>query len=421
SAGLFADEAERRGLIEEAQLAARVLRIGRVHEDPAVEERAVEVRDERTDVARGERLGVDPVETLQVIDQPALFLGPERVVPFVAAVDPLPRIRDPDVRVAEEELADRRVERESVHAVPGRVDEHRRRTVDDVPRRDLLEPRLEAVLEPAALGLRDLAVHGEDRADRDVRFDVRRPVERIVEEDVVPDRELLRYRKDLVRLLRGHAAEVAAVVERLEDDLVGVDVELLLLLAVDVRLVGRAEDVDEPGLVDLPVDELRGERDVVQNIAERAGRLGVLPLLFDDVAPDRDHGAAHGILPWSSALCASISFTPCGGSARAHDHRSVSTERRPSRIALRWMGRCRSVRRFRIPLSSRRSMTAGCGWPYRLCLPTEISAISGLAAARTASDVDVPLPWCATLSTAAASPSPYLATSVSSTAVGMSP
>src|SRR5512143_1219989 len=51
--GLLRDEGERRGLVEEPQLARRgfgVLRIGRIVENAAGEEVAVEVRDERPDV-----------------------------------------------------------------------------------------------------------------------------------------------------------------------------------------------------------------------------------------------------------------------------------------------------------------------------------------------------------------------------------
>src|SRR5262245_60448564 len=43
---LLGDERERRGLVEQAQLALRVLLVGRIEEDPAVEQIAMEVRDQ---------------------------------------------------------------------------------------------------------------------------------------------------------------------------------------------------------------------------------------------------------------------------------------------------------------------------------------------------------------------------------------
>ena len=50
--GLLGDERERCGLVEHAQLAVGVLAVAGVEEDPAVEQVAVEVGDQRADVAR---------------------------------------------------------------------------------------------------------------------------------------------------------------------------------------------------------------------------------------------------------------------------------------------------------------------------------------------------------------------------------
>ena len=53
------------------------------------------------------------------------------------------------------------------------------------------------------------------------------------------------HAEELLGFLAGHAGEVPAVVECLVDDVMRPRVELLYLLAVDVALVGTAEDVDE--------------------------------------------------------------------------------------------------------------------------------------------------------------------------------
>ena len=52
AAGLLRDEGEGVGFVEEAELAAGLLFGGRVEEDAAFEQRAVEVGDEGADVAR---------------------------------------------------------------------------------------------------------------------------------------------------------------------------------------------------------------------------------------------------------------------------------------------------------------------------------------------------------------------------------
>src|SRR4029079_1470007 len=47
TASLFEDERHRVGLVQQAQLALRVLLVGRVREDASLQERALGVRDER--------------------------------------------------------------------------------------------------------------------------------------------------------------------------------------------------------------------------------------------------------------------------------------------------------------------------------------------------------------------------------------
>src|SRR5690349_17162234 len=55
AAGLFDDERERIGLVQKTQLSLGRLAVGRVREDAAAEQIAVEIGDERTDVPCAER------------------------------------------------------------------------------------------------------------------------------------------------------------------------------------------------------------------------------------------------------------------------------------------------------------------------------------------------------------------------------
>ena len=78
------------------------------------------------------------------------------------------------------------------------------------------------------------------------------------------------------RLLLGrHRAQPAAVVDRLDDDLVGEHVELLLHLALHVLGLRGAEDVGQAGAAHLVGDHLGGEREVVQDAGELTRRLGI--------------------------------------------------------------------------------------------------------------------------------------------------
>jgi hypothetical protein len=92
-------------------------------------------------------------------------------------------IRDADVLVRQDERADRRVQREAVHALAPRQDELRRATVHAVTSGHQLVARLQDVLE-AALAQLVALVDGEDRARRHIAVNVGRAVQR-VERDAV--------------------------------------------------------------------------------------------------------------------------------------------------------------------------------------------------------------------------------------------
>ena len=54
----------------------------------------------------------------------------------------------------------------------------------------------------------------------------------------------------------GDGAQDPGALHAVDEDLVGVLVELLHLLALDVDLAGKAQDIHQPGLVDLPGNDL---------------------------------------------------------------------------------------------------------------------------------------------------------------------
>ena len=150
--------------------------------------------------------------------------------------------------MGKQEFADRRIEREAVRALPRRVDHHRARAVDDVPRRDLATSRLQHVLELTGAATRDLANDGEDGADGHVHVDVRRAVERIEEQAVLAALEVVGNLNDVRLFLRGHRTETSAMVHRLDDDLVREDVELLLHFALHVLVVVEPRMSASPAL-----------------------------------------------------------------------------------------------------------------------------------------------------------------------------
>ena len=137
----------------------------------------------------------------------------------------------------QQEFAERWVEREAVRALAGRVDQHRTGSVDDVSCRDLTSARLQHVFHLATTAAGDLPYHREDRPDRNVDVDVGRSVERIEKQAVLATAEVGRNVDDPRLLLRSQGAQPAAMIDCLDDDLVGQNIQLLLRLALDVLQV----------------------------------------------------------------------------------------------------------------------------------------------------------------------------------------
>ncbi len=173
-------------------------------------------------------------------------------------------------------------------ALSSGIHEHRARAVDDVARGDLATAGLQHVFHFAACAARDLLVHAEDRADGHVHVDVGRAVERIEQQHVLAVPEAFRNVDDVRLFLGRHGAEPSAVVERLDDDLVRNHVELLLHLTLHVDVGCGSQDVGQAGASHLVGDHLPGKRHVVQDAGELPGGLGMLALLVDDEAFDRD-------------------------------------------------------------------------------------------------------------------------------------
>ena len=139
AAGLFGDEGDRIGFVEQPQLAGGMGFGGRVEEDAALEQRAVEVRDQRADVARA-------VFAAQRAAAQARRDSPDRPR---GSCRRWPRSRNSICRCSGMRMFSWLstkapifgIEREAVDAVAGGVDENRRRAVDDVAGGDLLASR----------------------------------------------------------------------------------------------------------------------------------------------------------------------------------------------------------------------------------------------------------------------------------------
>src|SRR5918994_3031616 len=96
----------------------------------------------------------------------------------------------------------------------------------------------------------DPAVDAEDGSYRRVHVDIRRAVERVEEDGVLTHWILGWNRYDVIVLFRAHHTNSAGVLQAVLQRLVGENVQLLLLLALDVLNAGRAENVHQAGTAD---------------------------------------------------------------------------------------------------------------------------------------------------------------------------
>ena len=136
-----------------------------------------------------------------------------------------------------------------------------RRAVHAVAGRDDVVARTEDVNDLADRAGRGALVDGEDRAGRDVAVDVRRAVER-VERDAEAARVLLRHDDRLLVLLGDEDAARARLDERVDEEVVREDVELLLVVAGRVLLARHAEEVGDARLRARARGRLAGEREL---------------------------------------------------------------------------------------------------------------------------------------------------------------
>ncbi len=287
--GAASDKCQGSRFVGQAQLAGRlgwVVSIGGVIEDAAREQCAVQVADQRADIAVREGfllafIALQPAGELHHTWAP---------VGFIAMVDGVVFGWGGNAKIGmgKQELADHGVEGKAVDARTTGVDQHGARAIDHVTGDDQVLARLKAILHGSGSIAGQAAVDGEDGADGGVVIDVGGAIQGVVEKDVLADGEAGGDGDEVLVLLGGHDGDAPGVVVEAENGLVGQLVELHDRLALDVDVLGGAQDLRQPSTGGLAGDELARQGQVIQDIGEDAGGLGVDLLLLEDVALDGD-------------------------------------------------------------------------------------------------------------------------------------
>jgi PAS domain S-box-containing protein len=170
-----------------------------------------------------------------------------------------------------------------------------------------LRPGLEKFLERYRAVFDGPLVDGEDRADGHVVVYVRGAFQGVEEQQIFSLGVLVGDGDELLVFLGGQPGDAAGVVGEAPDGQVGEAVELYDLLALDVDVAGAAEDFGPAGPRRFAGHDLAGQGDVVEEVGQGAGGLGVKALLLDDVPLDGHDGGwgargfGQGAHLWGSA------------------------------------------------------------------------------------------------------------------------
>ncbi len=290
-----ARNAERVGFVKQTQFAIRRFLRFRIKEHAAAHQRAMKIRHQRTDVTRAVTARFVRLHPVQV------FLDVLREFAAVRAVDTvsLSGNRHLHIFLRQHERADGRIQREHMHAVTGRVSQHRAAAVKHVTGGNLLQTLLQNRRLHIAIGsiaVRRTFHDGENRADVDIRVDVAGAVERIEQNDVSAFVAGIRDHMRFFVFLRDQQADVAAITEAAHQRAVGDLVQLLHFLALDIHFARGAHDVRQAAARNLRGDDFAGEGDAGEQPAKLRGRVRIAPFAFQKMTFDCfDHRSVNHI------------------------------------------------------------------------------------------------------------------------------
>ena len=295
AARLLDQEGHRVRLIHQAQLGLRVAGpvVGGIEEDAAALHDAVHVRHHRGGPAHIIILGARPLGA----EQPLFDIAGDggRPLPTARHVDrefaiALRHLQRPVGHLPGADLA---IEREFVDAGANAKHQQRLRPVDRIARGDLIIARLQEILfaHIAPFDILRRAQHREDGADRKIDVDIAGPVDRIEQQQIFALGVAIGDKMDRLHLLGAHGRQMPAPFIRLQQQLIGDDVELLLHLALHILAVEAAQHLAQRALRHRMADRLARARHRLDQQAQFGGQGIGMSLLFDEKPGQR--GAGH--------------------------------------------------------------------------------------------------------------------------------
>src|SRR5215468_3244324 len=157
------------------------------------------------------------------------------------------------------------------------------------------------------------AVNREDGADAGIDVDIRRSVQRIEHQNVLPFFTAVRYRDYIGGLFGSHHAEMAAMAHRGTDGMLREFVQFLNRLTVNVDFPCFPKNLYEAGFVDFTGDDFCGESQACEECRKIASGSRMQPLFVKNMLLNRLDFILHAsplrgthLTPWmnfSQSIC----------------------------------------------------------------------------------------------------------------------
>ncbi|AEW71874.1 hypothetical protein EcWSU1_00434 [Enterobacter ludwigii] len=281
AASLFGQERHWVAFIQQTQLAVRVACRAWVEVDTAFQQVAVEVSNQRADIAGRVRALSGFIFFLAELD---VFLHAVRESDVVAFVDGVgvALLREAHTFLAQAENAQRGIVSKGVNAAARGVHQHGGGAINDVTGCHLVTARLQEIfLCHRRANRRDAAVDGENGTDRNVNVDVRGTVQRIHQHNVFS--VFTPFENDnFIFFFGGDTRHDVARAQCSFQFFICEQIEFLLNLALNVLGTAGTQDIDQTGLVDITVDDLSAQLYCRQQSSEFTRSMRKLVLLFDN-------------------------------------------------------------------------------------------------------------------------------------------
>ena len=268
SSSLIGDKGQRIAFIHQAQLAFGVVFGAGIQINSALNEVAMKVGDQASDVA-----GFQPY-TLHFSATVNEFLHGLWCFVQQGIIDGVNdgRFGKFHLGMRKKKFPNGRIHCESVYSGSCGVYQHGGRAVEDVARDDLFRSFLEEILIAERFAKRgNPAVNAEDGSDGDIDVNVGTAIQRVDHHHILSFRSFVMAEDVIVLFFRANARDRFAGGENAHEGLVGKNVQLLLVFVMGVLGARLSKDAGKARSIDLVIDNLGSDAYVSEQTGQLSG------------------------------------------------------------------------------------------------------------------------------------------------------